>query len=64
MLQIAMWLRTMQYLHTDGSVSGKKWVNSDASSYCSFWSELIDILLDKALTIIIKIVQIIHWWYR
>ena len=28
MLQIAMWLRTMECLHTDGSVSGKKWVKT------------------------------------
>ena len=26
--------------------------------------ELIDILLDKVSKIIIKIVQIIHWWYH
>ena len=33
-------------------------INSDASSYCSSWSEeFIDILLDKVLKMIIKIVQ-------
>ena len=33
-------------------------INSDASSYCSSWSEeLIDILLDKVLKLIIKSVQ-------
>ena len=43
----------------------QSFINSDASSYCSSWSEeLIDILLDKVLKIIIKIGQIIHWWYR
>ena len=40
-------------------------INYNASSYCSSWSEeLIDILLDKVLKIIIKIVQITHWWFR
>ena len=43
----------------------QSFINSDVISYCSSWSEeLIDILLDKVLKIIIKIVQIIHWWYR
>ena len=43
----------------------QSFINSDASSYCSSWSEeLIDILLDKVFKIINKIVQIIHWWYR
>ena len=42
----------------------QSFINSDASSYCSSWSEdLIDILLGKVLKIIIKIAQIIHWWY-
>ena len=42
----------------------QSFINSDTSSYYSSWSEeLIDILLEKVLKIIIKIVQIIHWWY-
>ena len=30
-----MWLRTMEYLHTDGSVSGQKWVNEFNSKHYS-----------------------------
>ena len=39
----------------------QSFINSDASS--SWSEELINILFDKVLKIIIKIVQIIHWWY-
>ena len=39
----------------------QSFIQSDASSYCSSWSEdLIDILLDKVWKKIIKIVQIIQ----